>query len=319
LSAGVARYLARLNSFDAVAEAAKGWDLDFLLLGSGGGTGEIEAVATGRAVVQRNRLGWRLLQRGASPQGFCTFGVGVDARQRFPWCGQEVRDDWLLAFPPGGEYRSVSDEIFHGYSLAFDTALVRDTGRLLGLSTGGETFPPAGVFNVGRERIARIRRTVAGIVAAARKQPTGDSSPRLTRAIEWGLLADLLKAFAVGRPAKAPSTKLRTLALRRSTDLIEEATGRPVTVREMCEATGVSWRTLDYAFKEHYGVSPKAYLTARRLNGVRRDLRGATGGLSVGQAASRWGFWHMSQFARDYRRLFGELPSGTLGGKPSHR
>ena len=27
--------------------------------------------------------------------------------------------------------------------------------------------------------------------------------------------------------------------------------------------------------------------------------------------AHRWGFWHMGQFARDYRRLFGELPSET--------
>jgi len=28
--------------------------------------------------------------------------------------------------------------------------------------------------------------------------------------------------------------------------------------------------------------------------------------------ANAWGFWHMGQFARDYRRLFGELPSDTL-------
>jgi hypothetical protein len=28
--------------------------------------------------------------------------------------------------------------------------------------------------------------------------------------------------------------------------------------------------------------------------------------------ALRKGYWHMSQFAADYRRLFGELPSSTL-------
>ena len=31
-------------------------------------------------------------------------------------------------------------------------------------------------------------------------------------------------------------------------------------------------------------------------------------------SANNWGFWHMGQFAKDYRRLFGELPSKTLHG-----
>ena len=35
---------------------------------------------------------------------------------------------------------------------------------------------------------------------------------------------------------------------------------------------------------------------------------------SVADAANEWGFWHMGQFAKDYRRMFGELPSETLNG-----
>jgi len=33
----------------------------------------------------------------------------------------------------------------------------------------------------------------------------------------------------------------------------------------------------------------------------------------VAEIANAWGFWHMGQFARDYRFMFGELPSETLG------
>ena len=33
---------------------------------------------------------------------------------------------------------------------------------------------------------------------------------------------------------------------------------------------------------------------------------------SVQDAAAAYGFWHMSQFAVDYRELFGERPSETL-------
>jgi AraC family ethanolamine operon transcriptional activator len=42
---------------------------------------------------------------------------------------------------------------------------------------------------------------------------------------------------------------------------------------------------------------------------------GSTSGASsrIADVANRWGFWHMGQFAADYRRQFGELPSETVG------
>lgn len=48
-----------------------------------------------------------------------------------------------------------------------------------------------------------------------------------------------------------------------------------------------------------------------RLNGVRRLLRESGPSLGVAEAAARWGFWHLSQFASDYRRQFGERASET--------
>jgi AraC family ethanolamine operon transcriptional activator len=58
-----------------------------------------------------------------------------------------------------------------------------------------------------------------------------------------------------------------------------------------------------------------AYFKARRLNAVRHELRAAAAGTtSIGTIAQRWGFWHSGEFAGDYRRLFGELPSQTFHG-----
>ncbi|MFV2073945.1 MAG: helix-turn-helix domain-containing protein, partial [Thermoanaerobaculales bacterium] len=45
---------------------------------------------------------------------------------------------------------------------------------------------------------------------------------------------------------------------------------------------------------------------------ARRALRSATQPTLVTDVANSWGFWHMGQFAADYRRQFGELPSETL-------
>ena len=64
------------------------------------------------------------------------------------------------------------------------------------------------------------------------------------------------------------------------------------------------------------GLSPKAYLKARRLNAVRRELLQDEAAVStIFDMASSWGFWHMGQFGRDYKDMFGELPSETLKSK----
>ena len=58
---------------------------------------------------------------------------------------------------------------------------------------------------------------------------------------------------------------------------------------------------------------PEQYLRARRLNGVRKILRShGPGEVRIYEVANEWGFWHMGQFAADYRKLFGERPSETL-------
>jgi AraC family ethanolamine operon transcriptional activator len=52
---------------------------------------------------------------------------------------------------------------------------------------------------------------------------------------------------------------------------------------------------------------------ARSLNQVRRQLQmRRSDKIKIADVANDWGFWHMGQFAKDYRRMFGELPSDTL-------
>lgn len=84
-----------------------------------------------------------------------------------------------------------------------------------------------------------------------------------------------------------------------------------LTVPDICRAIGASRRALQYVFEDVLQLSPVAYLRLMRLNRVRVSLL-QTGNGSVGDVAARWGFWHLSRFAADYKSLFGELPSATL-------
>ena len=46
-------------------------------------------------------------------------------------------------------------------------------------------------------------------------------------------------------------------------------------LHRICRVANISERTLQYAFRDRFGIPPKSYLTALRLNGIRRDLRRA--------------------------------------------
>ena len=89
----------------------------------------------------------------------------------------------------------------------------------------------------------------------------------------------------------------------------------PISVLQVCSRIGASRRKLNYCFQDVLGTTPVKYLRSLRLNGVRRALRQAAPGVTIQDIASHWGFWHLSQFAQDYKKLFGELPSVTLRPK----
>lgn len=88
----------------------------------------------------------------------------------------------------------------------------------------------------------------------------------------------------------------------------------PVYTEELCAALGASARKLHDAFVATVGMSPHAYLKARRLVLARRALmrRSADAAQRVKTVALAHGFVHFGNFAKDYRRMFGEAPSATF-------
>lgn len=100
-------------------------------------------------------------------------------------------------------------------------------------------------------------------------------------------------------------------------DYVLEHKDRLTSVVELCECLHVSRRTLQYCFEDVLGMSPIQYLRIIRLNGARRELREPVSKVRrVSDVAADWGFGHLSQFANDYRKLFGQTPSECLHQHP---
>jgi AraC family ethanolamine operon transcriptional activator len=127
-----------------------------------------------------------------------------------------------------------------------------------------------------------------------------------------GLMLRMLDTSEVDHRAKQSLAKRQSVVTRAREHLLAHP-DHAVTVPELCEQLHVSRRTLQYCFEDVLGMSPVQFMKALRLNGARRHLRqAALAGRSVQDVASHWGFWHLSQFACDYRKLFAESPSETL-------
>ena len=87
-----------------------------------------------------------------------------------------------------------------------------------------------------------------------------------------------------------------------------------IRLRDISAAAGVSTRTLGYLFMRVYGITPMAFVKRQRLGNAYRLLQDADpASTTVATIARRCGFGHMGQFAIDFKRSFGELPSVTLG------
>ena len=82
--------------------------------------------------------------------------------------------------------------------------------------------------------------------------------------------------------------------LKTALDFIIES-DKPVTsVRELCSIAHVSERTLEYAFRERFGQSPKTFTLTHRLNNVRKMLTQAAPDIDrINEIARRHGFFHM--------------------------
>ena len=157
------------------------------------------------------------------------------------------------------------------------------------------------------------RRLFGDVLGEIARRPEVLQSPSACLAIQGPVLEAITEMCASSQQThEIPRSAMEHAQIvRKVRQFLLDNTDRTISVPELCMIFKVSRRTLQYAFDHVLGIGPNAYLKILRLNGVRRDLLRRDIRIPVQQAASDWGFWHLSQFAKDYRTLFDELPSVT--------
>lgn len=163
------------------------------------------------------------------------------------------------------------------------------------------------------ETLAALVRAAAHCAEAA-PDAFAMSAPRAE--LEQEILATISRVMGMWpEDSEKPSqpSVARHRAAVRAREYIDAHLDHPLSLAGVCRASFSSARALEYAFRELFGVTPMAYARFARLSRVRRELLNEDfPSASVTDTATRWGFWHLGQFSKDYQSLFGELPSVTL-------
>ena len=189
-----------------------------------------------------------------------------------------------------------------------DAAVSTIAGRELGEpSTTLCMKPPAARL----DRLRHLNQEVNRMASSGEKVL---NHPEVRRSLEQTLTVAMVSCLTAeaGR-THSPGWHRHQQIMQRFREWLDANHDRAVYLQEVCTALEVSAPTLRRCCEEHLGMSPMQYLGLRRMNLARQELQRRNSETSVTAIAMNFGFWHLGRFADEYRSLFGESPSATLG------
>lgn len=310
---------------DAEEQAAclRGWDQVYEQLAPGSFEGRFAEARLRGIQLFRETTNRPLYQAGRVRDGQRVLGIPLQLRGRGHCRGRPIGPDSVVAVRGGGELDLRTPEDFDIVAVALPQASLQRHADEIEHCALRRDAAADGVLAPGRAQVDALRTLALSALDGLSRTPAVLRFDAAQRALESALLGAGVRLLAApaGGGGELPATGLRHALVRQAQALMRAQVDQPLTVEDLCRALRVSRRTLQYSFQAVLQINPASYLRAMRLNGARRALRGADPQRAcVQDIATRWGFWHLSRFAADYRRMFGELPSQTLragaGGAP---
>jgi AraC-like DNA-binding protein len=157
-------------------------------------------------------------------------------------------------------------------------------------------------------------RSLVGPMIAELDREDSEVSPLVLAELEQAILIAFLcgtghnySRLLDGRPKSAAPWQVR-----RVEEYIEANWEQPVSVEGLAVVANASARSIFQSFRECRGYSPMNFLKQVRLRHAREMLAKPGSNAFVTDVSLACGFGHMSRFANDYQKVFGETPSETL-------
>lgn len=299
---------------DQLAQSISGWDQVYDQTSPGQFAGALTELMLGQVQLFIELSSHALVQTCRTWAGATWFGIPVQHRPMVRVDGTGLAPGMLALHSGQGDFQLTTPDDFGFLGIVIQTEWLRQYAARENSELPQELLTQR-VLQLPDAALEAFRRWLCQLLIAAPAQMQGFTQQEGHQLLLDDAVSGLVQLLTHGKngPRENVSAQHARRMLRRTRDYLQAHTDRCVTVHELCEQLGSSPRALQDCFRKHVGLSPKTYLKAQKLNEARRELRRADSACaSVSDVAVRYGFWHLSQFAADYRWLFGELPSDTL-------
>lgn len=309
--------------FHCVEEAeallrASGLAIELLQLSGGVLEGDLLGLRLEGMVLLRLRLSKPLHAAGSKPRGRLIVAIPLDPSDRGPSIrahGHLLPRTCLFGLDPRSEIHVTAGPsstlalvlLAHQH---FQTWIEKLGGAVLDERDLAVNWVP-----LDQRRHEDLRRHLQDLFNLVESRPSLLTLPGWTRLASEDLAPLLAEALTHGagrqQGLRRPPARIELVKLTQR--WMVEHPHQPITLDALCRQVHAGRRSLIQGFREHLGMGPMAFLKLRRLHGVRRQLLAADPGeIRIQDLATDWGFFNPGHFARDYRQLFGELPSVTV-------
>lgn len=273
------------------------------LLEAGRFLGAANIVQAEHVTLVRFDMNRKVLQLGAGTPNNITFTIW-EPTTLFTWRNFEMKRG-MIGVLWNKEHQSVTGSDFRGIPISIEETHFIDRCRQKGYPDLATQIKKSEVLHVSEPNLKNIRKLIRFVLEDESLDPKA-----LNNLIEVKLLDQFIDCLATAFPEK----RILDLTHQKSKlviDYIHDNITNLTSLHQVSRKTQIPERTIRRLINKKFQISPKQYINKLRLNEVRNGLKNNKCNSNIFQVASDYNYWHMSQFSKDYKLLFGELPSNT--------
>jgi len=310
---------AEFTDFDVYNDTIEGWNLEYNVLSKRDFKATLNMFFDDTFSLSRITLHGKLVHSGHSPIGYRTVIIPIRKQEQFIWNNKAVTGNDMLIFHKNCTLEAVTFNNFDAYVISIENKVLQEKINLLGYKNCKAVF-------TDNEKIVLLEDSFLQVFSDLSdyflNQHISNSSLNNINVLEHDKLINIIIEEFLYYIENTNLKKEKRIVNKRSTavknaiNLIHNNSEELYTVKELCILTNVSERTLLYSFKERFNVTPSEYIKAYRLNKVKNEIFALRNqNINISTIAGKYNFWHMGQFAQDFQKQFGILPSEILERK----
>lgn len=278
--------------------------IEHFQLETGAFYGELTQIITNKVIVGAHSMNLSILQIGTGPKGYITFLIPKSTEQNVSWRKFNINEKRIGILKGDGLHFAITPPNFFGIPISLRNDYLNELLKKYGYDEKiYKLIQQSEIVILNDEDVFKLQQLLNTI----------NNAKKVEEDLMIHKLPELLLKAIVNVADQLPK-KISTpqqILLSKILVYIQKNLNRKVNTLEICEYFKISERNLRSIFGEIIGISPIKYIKIIKLNKARKDILNTKGNIEINLIANKWGFHHSGQFAIDYKKLFGELPSET--------